>query len=250
MSLRKIASLVAGSALVVGLLGTSGVGASFLDQATAQMDVQVGTFGCTVDSTTPGAVVSVDLHSVTYSAPEILASAAGSLPFAFTVTSTGDVPVLIHLTQTTPVAPFTSLLAAPADVTLAAFASTTYAGGLQWPELGMADLGALASITYTANCGEVPAGPTPLGSNYVTTQRATDPATGSVYQKVFLCDYVGTPLAFTKVEAMGTGTNAWPGLTIQWPAGNKVGSKAYVLAYNDGQALPPASACPFASSIK
>ena len=246
MSLRKIAGILMAAGLLLGLIG-SGVGASFTDSVKAVQHINVGTFGCSI--TSPQGTVSPNGKTVTYNAPEILSSAAGSSPFSFTVTSTGDIPALVHVTQTTPAAPFTSLLVAPADVALAAFASTTYAAGLQWPELGTADLGKTFSITYTAACGEVPVGPTPLGSNYVTTQRATDPATGSVYQHVFLCDYVGSPLVFTKVEAMANGTNAYPGIAIQWPAGNTVGSKAWVLAYNDGQALPPASACPLASTI-
>ena len=236
MGLRKIASLFAGLVLVAGLLG-SGVGAAFVDQVTAQMNVQVGTFGCTIDSTTPGAVVSADLHSVTYDAPEILASAPGNLPFDSTVTSTGDVPVLVHLTQTTPAAPFTSMLAAPADVTLAAFASITYAGGLQWPELGTSDLGVVASITYTADCGEVPAGPTPIDPSR-TAQRPGN-------HSVFVCQYVA-PLTLTGIVIIAN-TNIWPnpGFLIQYPAGNQIGSRAYVLAYNDNDGwTPPLSACP------
>ena len=248
MNYRKIAGLLMAAGLVVGMFG-SGVGAAFTDSVLAIQNIKVGTFGCTISSTTPTALVSNGGKTVTYNAPDIMGSAAGNSPFSFTVTSTGNIPVLVHLTQTTPVAPFTSMLAPQPDVALAALASTTYAAGLQWPELVAADLGKAATITYTATCGEVPVGPTPLGSNYVTTQRAVDPATGSIYQHVFLCDYVGSPLAFTQVEAMANGTNAYPGIAIQWPAGNTVGSRAWVLAYNDGQALPPASACPLASTI-
>ena len=41
-------------------------------------------------------------------------------------------------------------------MTLAQNAFQTYNGGLQWPELFIAQQGMTTSITYTATCGEVP----------------------------------------------------------------------------------------------
>ena len=238
LSPRKIAGLLMAAGLVVGMFG-SGVGAAFTDSVLAIQNIKVGTFGCTISSTTPNAVVSNAGKTVTYNAPDIMGSAAGNSPFSFTVTSTGNIPVNVHLTQTTPVAPFTSILVNPADVVLPAGQNTTYAAGLQWPELVTADLGKAATITYTANCGEVPAAPvgqTPIDPKYTT------PRSGN--NLVFLCDYVGSPLVLTQVQAMPTQTNGVPGSWMQWPAGNSVGSTAYVLAYNDGQTAPPLSACP------
>jgi hypothetical protein len=222
--------------LVVGMFG-SGVGAAFTDSVLAIQNIKVGTFGCTISSTTPTALVSNGGKTVTYNAPDIMGSAAGNSPFSFTVASTGSIPVLVHVTQTTPVAPFTSMLPAPADVTLAAFASTTYAGGLQWPELGMSDQGQAASITYTASCGEVPSGPTPIDPSR-TAKRS-----GS--WSVWACQYVA-PLTLTGIVDMGL-TNIWPdpGFLVQFPAGNTIGSRAYPLAYNDHDGwTPPLSACP------
>ena len=235
MSLRKIAGILMAAGLLLGLIG-SGVGASFTDSVKAVQHVNVGTFGCTI--TSPQGTVSPNGKTVTYNAPDILSSVAGTSPFSFTVTSTGDIPALVHVTQTTPAAPFTSLLVAPADVALAAFASTTYAAGLQWPTLVNTDLGKTFSITYTAACGEVPVGPTPLGSNYVTTQRSGN-------HSVFACQYVA-PLTLTGIVIIAN-TNIWPnpGFLIQYPAGNTIGSRAYVLAYNDNDGwTPPLSACP------
>jgi len=236
LSPRKIAGLLMAAGLVVGMFG-SGVGAAFTDSVLAIQNIKVGTFGCTISSTTPNAVVSNAGKTVTYNAPDIMGSAAGNSPFSFTVTSTGNIPVLVHVTQTTPVAPFTSLLAAPADVPLAALASTTYAAGLQWPELVAADLGKAATITYTASCGEVPTGPTPIDSSR-TAQRPGN-------HSVFACQYVA-PLTLTGIVIIAN-TNIWPnpGFLIQYPAGNQVGSRAYVLAYNDNDGwTPPLSACP------
>jgi predicted ribosomally synthesized peptide with SipW-like signal peptide len=236
MNVRKIAATLGVAGLTLGLLG-AGVGAAFTDSATAVQNIKVGTFQCQISSTTPNAVVSTDKHSVTYNAADIMTSAAGTSPFSFTVSSMGTIPVLVHVTQTTPVTPFTSLLAAPADVTLAAFASTTYAAGLQWPVLGSADLGKAVTISYTANCGEVPAGPTPIDPSR-TTKRSGN-------WSVWACQYVA-PLTLTGIVDMGL-TNIWPnpGFLVQFPAGNTIGSRAYPLAYNDHDGwTPPLSACP------
>jgi len=129
----------------------SGVSAAFTDQVTAVQNVNVGTFGCAISSTT-GTVVG---KTLTYS-PEITSSAAGSSPFSFTVTNTGVITAVVQFSETVAlVAPFSSTLATPvAPVTLVGGASVTYDTGIAWPELSMADLGKHASITYTVSCTE------------------------------------------------------------------------------------------------
>ena len=160
MSLRKVAGLLGAFGLMAGLIG-GGVGAQFTDQVTAVQNIHVGTFGCEITdaSPTPAAVIAFDKKSVSYTAPDIASSAAGSAPFSFTVTSTGTIPALLHVTQTTPSDTlFTSLLPAPVtDVTLAQNATKTYNAGLQWNELGLANLGEHVSITYTVACTVGPA---------------------------------------------------------------------------------------------
>ena len=149
MSIRKIAGLAAAFSLAMGMVG-SGVSAAFTDQVTAVQNVNVGTFACSISSDTG----TVNGKTLTYS-PEITSSAAGSSPFSFTVTNTGVIPAVLQFSQTTLAAPFSSILATPvAPVTLAGGASTTYNAGMQWPELGMADLGKTHSITYTVSCSE------------------------------------------------------------------------------------------------
>ncbi len=154
MTLRRLAAVVAALALTVGLIG-AGVGASYSDSASAQQNVSIGTFGIEISSTVPGAVVSPDKHSVTFAAPMIVSSAASSVQFPFTVKSTGSVPVGIKISQTAPLAPFTSLLVAPvADELLGQNATHEYMGGLQWPMLVNADLAKVTGITYTATATE------------------------------------------------------------------------------------------------
>jgi len=240
LSPRKIAGLLMAAGLVVGMFG-SGVGAAFTDSVLAIQNIKVGTFGCTISSAQ--GTVSADGKTVTYNAPDIMGSAAGNSPFSFTVTSTGNIPVLVHVTQTTPVAPFTSILVNPADVTLPAVQSHTYAAGLQWPELVRADLGKAATITYTANCGEVPAGPTPIDPSRTTNR-------GSANASIFACQYVAVPppsgaLVLTSIVTFTTNVGPNPGFLVQYPAGNTVGSRVYILAYNDNDGwTPPLSACP------
>lgn len=154
MTLRRLAAVFAALALTVGLIG-AGVGASYSDSASAQQNVSIGTFGIEVSSTVPGAVVSPDKHSVTFAAPMIVSSAASSVQFPFTVKSTGSVPVNVKISQTAPLAPFTSLLVAPVqDVLLGQNETHDYMGGLQWPMLVNADLAKVTGITYTAAANE------------------------------------------------------------------------------------------------
>ena len=150
MSLRKIAGLAAAFSLAIGMIG-SGVSAAFTDQVTAVQNVNVGTFACSISSDNG----TVDGKTLTYNAPAITSSAAGSSPFSFTVTNTGAITAVLQFSQTALAAPFSSILAAPvAPVTLVGGASTTYNAGIWWPELTMADLGKHPSITYTVSCSE------------------------------------------------------------------------------------------------
>ncbi len=153
--MRKLATLLVALGLTFGLIG-AGVAATFSDSVTATQNIEVGTLACEISHTTAG-VISSNHKSVTYDAPKILSSAAASAPFTFTVQSTGDIPAKLHVTQTTPGAPFTSILASPADVVLQQNDTHAYTAGLQWGPLGNDDMGDSASITYTVDCNEVPA---------------------------------------------------------------------------------------------
>lgn len=167
MSLRKIAGLLAAFGLVVGLIG-GGVGAVFTDQATATETIQVGTFGCIISDATSGAS-GVGTHAVTYAAPPIMSSAAGNAPFSFTVMNNGSITSKVHVAVSAPAAPFTSILAAPVpDVTLTSGATNAYSAGLHWTALSNANLGTVASVTYTVSCLEANAA-TPPSTNAINT---------------------------------------------------------------------------------
>jgi hypothetical protein len=249
MNTRKIPAGVAGLAAAATLIGL-GAGAAFTDSATATHNISVGNFGCAISSTTPGIVPGP--KAITLNTGPLMSSVAGTAPLAFTVTSTGNIPVRLHIAQTVPAAPFSSLLAAPADLTLnPATPTATYAAGLQWSELGMLDLGKVTSITYTATCSEVPAGPTQLDPMYLTDP--TIPWAGHPnghpaqvnyavqYYKIFQCNYATTTSSGT-VSAPSSATNGAPG---SWMYPTPPATHIYILAWNDGQATPPpASACP------
>ncbi len=169
MNLRKIAGLLAASGLTLGLIG-GGVGAVFEDEVTATQNIKVGTFGCAIVDATPGATIAGDGSWVLYTAPEITRSSAGSAPFSFTVKSTGSIPATMHVTRTTPAAPFTAIGSVPADVTPGVQGTHVYNGGLQWPVLTSSQLGMTASITYTVSCSE--AAPVPPNDPMASTNEA------------------------------------------------------------------------------
>jgi len=154
--MRKIAATLVALGLTLGLLG-AGVSATFTDTASATMAVHVGTFDITMTSSqgTVSCPVGYDSCTVTYTAPEIQSSAAASAPLTFTVTSLGSIPAKIHVTATTPGAPFTDLLGSVSDFTLAQNASHVFNGGLAWPELFNASLGATASVMYTISASDL-----------------------------------------------------------------------------------------------
>jgi hypothetical protein len=146
--MRKTAALLVALGLTLGLLG-AGISATFTDSATGAMTVSVGTFNIDLSTSTPGAVVSGG--NISFTIPTLQSSAAGTAPFAFTVTSTGSIPALIHVTATTPAAPFTDMLGSVADFTLAQGQTQVFDAGLSWPELFNGDLGKSATVTYTVS---------------------------------------------------------------------------------------------------
>ena len=91
MSVKKVAGLVAGFALVVGLIG-GGVSAAFTDSVSAVQNIHVGTLACSISSAS-GTVVG---KTLTYTVvPDIASSAPGSAPFSFTVSNTGTIPAVL-----------------------------------------------------------------------------------------------------------------------------------------------------------
>lgn len=156
MKTRRFATLLATAGLSLTLIG-AGLNATFTDSGSVGQQVTVGTFGIDLSSTTPGAVVSPDGTSITFTAPTILSSAASSAPLSFTVTSTGSIPAVIQISQSALAAPWSSLLVEPvADVTLSGVGqSHTYNAGLAWSELFPEHLGTMVSITYTIDAIEV-----------------------------------------------------------------------------------------------
>lgn len=190
---NRIAAAIASVALGVALVG-GGVYAAYSDTATATDSVAVGAMDIAVSSSNPSAVVVNDstgathAHTVSLTNPDIASSLAGSSALPFTVTSTGKIPAKIHVEQTTPVAPFTSLLAPPiADVTLNQGEHHDYAGGLSWPALANADLSKTATITYNITVLEdSQAYRPPLGTfqrqgNLITIYAHTIAYNGGVY---------------------------------------------------------------------
>ena len=163
--MRRLAGILVIAALALGALG-AGVGASFMDSASAALNINVGTFSCSVSSTDPNVTVVND-HSITFALPLITSSAAGSSYVQnVKVTNSGSMPELVHWTFATggtiAWSPSGRMSYATdsmsTDATLAGGASQTYTGniGFVWTALAMADLGQSAQLTMTANCGEVP----------------------------------------------------------------------------------------------
>ncbi len=106
MNLRQIATGLVAAGMTLGLIG-AGVAATYTDTATAQENVTyVGSFGCQLDSTTQGAVVSTDHHTVTFQEPDIALSAppqgGNALDLSITLTNTGSIPQNVHWTITGP----------------------------------------------------------------------------------------------------------------------------------------------------
>jgi hypothetical protein len=158
MSLKKVVGLLAGFALAVGLIG-AGVGAVFTDSVTANENINVGTFSCGITTATTGATYgAIDAlgyaHSVSYTAPTIMSSAAGTAPFFFTVKNTGSIADVLTVATSGVSSPWSIINAPFTAVPLAAGASTTYNTGVQWTELNNSNLGQTGTATWTVSCNE------------------------------------------------------------------------------------------------
>jgi hypothetical protein len=233
MTLRRGATLLVALGLTFGLLG-AGISASYSDGATVIQNIDVGTFGIEISSSVPGAQVSPDKHSVTFTAPDILSSAAGAVAFPFTVTSTGSVPGIVRITQSLPVAPFTSALPDPiADVALAQNQTHDYLGGLSWPELGNGSLGAMVTITYTASAVDGVPAPTPTPTP-VPTPTPTPVPTPTPSPTP-----TPTPAPIAFVGAASAGSTYGFSNTAGLPAGWQPGDTAIVFATNATTATAP-----------
>jgi hypothetical protein len=155
MSIRKIAGLAAGFALAVGLIG-NGVSAQWAKSVTAQENINVGSFGCAIVDWT-GAPTNPDPRTaVTFTAPKIDSSAAGTAPFSFTVKNTGTVAQVLTVSSVITGLPaqFTDSLGTQSPIPLAGGDSHAYAAGLTWTDLSSYTDGASGNIKYTVNCGE------------------------------------------------------------------------------------------------
>ena len=150
MSLRKVAALLAAFGLMVGLIA-NGVGANFTDQVQAIQNINVGTFGCSITSATPGAIVAG--KTVTYSGT-LTSSAAGQALFDFTVAPTGSIGVhAVVSVATAPVSPFSAVMPTPTAYDIAVGSSQTFSGaGMSWPTLNNDQLGHSYSVTFAVNC--------------------------------------------------------------------------------------------------
>jgi len=155
LGIKAAAVMLAAGGLGVGLIG-SGVRAAFTDSATATESVNVGTMGILIASSTSGAVVvnsgpvNGGTHTVTYAAPTIQSSVAGSSPLDFKVTNNGSMSIVVTVVSSDGfVAPWADNFTNPGPQTLAAGASYDYTGGIKWSTLGNSDLGSSHSVTYT-----------------------------------------------------------------------------------------------------
>ncbi len=196
MSLRKVAGLLVVSGLVLGLIG-GGVGAQFTGTLLATENIDVGTFSCRIINPSDGTVAG-DLQSVTYTAPTIMSSAAGSAPFSFTVQNNGSINQQLTITAsavggTLNSSKFSAMTVTPASpVALAAGASQAISTGIQWTLLDNTDLGDSGWVTWTVNCGEVPA-----------TRHWSEGIAG----------HIGTPNVDPSTNAINQ-SNGWPYVTV------------------------------------
>ena len=156
MSLRKIAGVLVGLGLIVGLMG-AGIGATFTDTATATTNITVGTFGIQISSSTGGAVIdTVGLggwnHSVTYGCPTVNQSTSGTCPLQFTVTNMGSMPATITVAAALgngSDAAFSAIAVAAGPTLIPVGGHVDFNGGVQWGTLVNSDLGKTASVVYT-----------------------------------------------------------------------------------------------------
>lgn len=152
MSLKKSVGLLAAFALAVGLIG-AGVGAQFTDFITANENIDVGTFQCKIVDPSMGDL-SPDGKTLTYTAPTIESSAAGSAPFTFTVKNTGSIAQVLTV-ATSPVSGPWSIINAPfVPVALAAGGTHLFDTGVAWTQLDNSNIGQSGTFTWTVNCNE------------------------------------------------------------------------------------------------
>jgi hypothetical protein len=157
MSLRKVASVLVGLGLVIGLMG-AGIGASFTDSASATANISVGTFGISISSTTLGAVPvntgtpGNSVHTITYACPTVQSSAAATCPLQFTITNTGTMPATITVAGalgTGSDTAFSVIAVAAGPTTIPVGGHVDFNGGISWGVLGNGDLTKTASVVYT-----------------------------------------------------------------------------------------------------
>jgi predicted ribosomally synthesized peptide with SipW-like signal peptide len=199
MSIRKLAGLAVGFALAVGLIG-SGVSASFTDSVSAKQNISVGSFGCNISST----LGTVNGKTVTYTPGPIASSAKGESKFDFTVTSTGDIPVQLNVSQNGVLAPFHDILGVQAPQPLNGLGvSYTYNAGISWDALSNGDEGKSVSITYTVQCNEVGAPSVAFTSVGVGGGNVGDTISGSGFTPNHLMTIsyqFGSPAMFNLVD--------------------------------------------------
>ncbi len=149
----------------VGALALVGVGvnSSYTGAVSAVEHQSVGTFGCTLTSTDPNAVIvnSGQSSTLTDSLGPILSSASSYAYSNFTLTNTGSMPLYVSWTAT----PSGTIAwqpsgrigytPAPANETLAPGATESdLSAGFSWATLTNADLGTSGAVTYAASCRE------------------------------------------------------------------------------------------------
>jgi hypothetical protein len=227
MSLKKIVGLLAGFALAVGLIG-AGVGAVFTDSVTAKENNNVGTFSCGITTASAGATYgAIDAlgyaHSVSYTAPTIESSIAGTAPFFFTVKNTGSIADVLTV-ATSGVSGQWSIIGAPfTAVPLAAGASTTYNTGVQWTELNNSNLGQTGTATWTVSCNEN--GPVVIFDNspassaaYYSPNRYYSESLGALSETQF-----GTQVGFSgsarKLQTVTVAMSDWACQSGSWTDG-------------------------------
>ena len=167
MIAHKVGGLAAVASLSLVLV-SGGLYASWSDAGQVTAGANVGTFACEVSSETVGAVISPDRKSVTYAEPAIQSSVVGDVAtLSVDVTAIGSIPARVHWLYSTSVVPgghWAVSEGTPSitdDVTLAAGASKHYDDlGFVVTLLDNDDIGRVQSVTYTANCAEVPPPPT------------------------------------------------------------------------------------------
>jgi hypothetical protein len=148
---RKLAVLLASSAAGLGLVGY-GVHAAFTSSGQATASIAVGSMDIALQNATNGATV-VDSHHVTFAAPGVTSSTAGSSTFSFDIKNVGSMPANVTVTASAGGDPsFSDNLALPsggAQYTIQPGAVQTISNaGLKWGALSNSDLNSSATVTY------------------------------------------------------------------------------------------------------